>query len=99
MSLTVDHLCRLGSTKGKELKASKDKVLPDPETKVMNKETGASCGLSPCLPFTLCPIFADHGKGFWIQNTEDACQITTKPYTNGAASTSQVRGSEGRELP
>lgn len=35
--LTVDHLCRLGSTKGKELRASKDKVFSDPETKVMNE--------------------------------------------------------------
>nr|XP_048310955.1 proline-rich protein 14 isoform X1 [Myodes glareolus]XP_048310956.1 proline-rich protein 14 isoform X1 [Myodes glareolus]XP_048310957.1 proline-rich protein 14 isoform X1 [Myodes glareolus]XP_048310958.1 proline-rich protein 14 isoform X1 [Myodes glareolus]XP_048310959.1 proline-rich protein 14 isoform X1 [Myodes glareolus] len=31
---------RLGSTKGKELKASKDKVLPDPETKTMGKVSG-----------------------------------------------------------
>lgn len=35
--LTVDHLCRLGSTKGKELRASKDKVFSDPETKVMSE--------------------------------------------------------------
>ncbi|OBS63486.1 hypothetical protein A6R68_08040 [Neotoma lepida] len=37
LSLTVDHLCRLGSTQGKELKASKDKVFSDPETKTMGK--------------------------------------------------------------
>lgn len=40
LSLTVGHLCRLGSTKGKELKASKDKVLSDPETKATGKVSG-----------------------------------------------------------
>lgn len=38
-----------------------------------------------------CSIFADHGKGFSIQNTQDSSPSSTKPYTNGAASTNQVR--------
>ena len=34
LSLSLDLICRLGSTKGKEPRASEDQVLSDPETKV-----------------------------------------------------------------
>lgn len=32
--MSLHFLCRLGSTKGKEPRASEDQVLSDPETKV-----------------------------------------------------------------
>lgn len=89
-SLTL--LCRLGSTKGKEPKASEDQVLADPETKVGVQMRQGRQWEPVCMPHSyLCPIFVDHGKGFSIQNTQDSSPSSTKPYTNGAASTDQVR--------
>lgn len=101
LALSFDLLCRLSSTKRKEPRASEDQVLSDPKTKVEVQMKGeeTSGSLSPCCTFTLCPVFADHGKGFSIQNTQDTGPFSTKPYTNGAASTNQVRGFLCMELP
>lgn len=68
MSLSLDLLGRLGSTKGKEPMASEDQVLSDPETKVSGQVGGedTSGSLCPWHTLTLGPLFADHGKGFSI---------------------------------
>eukprot|EP00069_Balaena_mysticetus_P002967 bmy_00746T0 len=92
---------RLSSTKRKEPRASEDQVLSDPKTKVEVQMKGeeTSGSLSPCCTFTLCPVFADHGKGFSVQNTQDTGPFSTKPYTNGAASTNQAHWPQVSQRP
>lgn len=81
--------------------ASEDQVLSDPETKV-GGQVGGGTQVGACAHgtlLTLGPLFADHGKGFSIQNTQDPGPSSVKPHTDGAASTDQVRCLLCTELP